>query len=350
MQYSPHGRGCPGDDELHGWQEVDGPGEYGGIDGLGAELEEFDARDELAHLVLVVEFGRYHFAGGDGARRRDGEFQHHLALQRGVGAQRALIERVDRPFVAVDHDVDLLEAATRLACALGAAALIFFFEQRALYHRGVARGEAGGARIAAESRDVDAAAAAGRRGGDDGAVRAVAVDVLREPVAAEHRRERILLQGFELALHREQVAARGLRARRLHLLWRRLFFYLGFRRLGLFLRFWHHRFGRWRRRFGIFLAHELGEAWRYALDCAALERRQCDCVDHEALEVHRDLRLVAEDAKAPLLRERVAPGQFGRMIIRHAHAHPFADLYITASKKKEKKAWVQVSMIFLCSA
>src|SRR3569833_2551659 len=206
MQYSPHGRGCPGDDELHGWQEVDGPGEYGGIDGLGAELEEFDARDELAHQVLVVEFGRYHFAGGDVARRRDGEFQHHLALQRGVGAQRALIERVARPFVAVDHDVDLLEAATRLACALVAAALIFFFAQRALYHRGVARGEAGGARIAAESRDVDAAAAAGRRGVYVGAVCAVVVDVLREPVGAGRRRGRGRRRGGGRARRRERAA------------------------------------------------------------------------------------------------------------------------------------------------
>src|SRR3569832_1465644 len=105
MQYSQHGRGCPGDEELHGWQEVDGQGEYGGIAGLGAELEEFDERDELAHQVLVVEIGRYHFAGGDVARRRDGVFQYHFALLRWVGAQRSLIERVYRPFVAGDLDV-----------------------------------------------------------------------------------------------------------------------------------------------------------------------------------------------------------------------------------------------------
>ena len=75
--------------------------------------------------ILLLELRIVQLAGDDAAhghfaRGRDGEFQHHLALQLRLLAQRTAVQRVDRALVAVEDQLDLLAAARGLAAVAGA--------------------------------------------------------------------------------------------------------------------------------------------------------------------------------------------------------------------------------------
>src|SRR5690348_10067645 len=84
------------------------------------ELEQQHALHELALEIRIAELGRDHLAGSYTAVGCNRETQDDPALQRRVLAQRAVVQRVDRAFVLIEHALDLLTAARALP-ALAAA-------------------------------------------------------------------------------------------------------------------------------------------------------------------------------------------------------------------------------------
>src|SRR3954470_7403511 len=84
------------------------------------EADQAHARHDLLLELRIVELARDHATHGDLACRRDGEFQHQLALQLRLVAQRAAIERIQRALVAIEDDLDFLARTRRLAAGSSA--------------------------------------------------------------------------------------------------------------------------------------------------------------------------------------------------------------------------------------
>src|SRR5690606_1538257 len=78
------------------------------LDVLRLELKEHHALDELLLEIRIAELGGHDLAERDPAVGRDREPQHELALERGILAERTVVERVDRALVAVEDALDLL--------------------------------------------------------------------------------------------------------------------------------------------------------------------------------------------------------------------------------------------------
>jgi len=149
-------------------QEAHRPRDRHRLHVLGAELERLDARQRLALQVGRLQLAGDHAQVGDLARRRDLQLQHHLAPQRRIRAQQAVVDGVDRALVALEHEADLLDRARRLAAGgalQGAASTAAGAAGHVFDQRGRAAGEAAAA-VAAETGGVDAAAAAGGIAGD----------------------------------------------------------------------------------------------------------------------------------------------------------------------------------------
>src|SRR5688572_12879467 len=72
-----------------GREEVDGLADSQRLDVGRLEADQAHTRDDLLLQLGIVELTRHDAAHGDLTRRRDGEFQHQLALQFGLVAQRA---------------------------------------------------------------------------------------------------------------------------------------------------------------------------------------------------------------------------------------------------------------------
>src|SRR6266850_5722743 len=96
-------------------QEVYGIGHYHRVHGFRAKVELFDAQQHLALEIGRTQLARDELALQYLPRGRDRELHHDLALESRVFAQRAIIERVNRTFVAVEDQLDILDRARRLA-------------------------------------------------------------------------------------------------------------------------------------------------------------------------------------------------------------------------------------------
>src|SRR5690606_11747212 len=133
------------------------------------------ALHELLLELRVAELARHDFAMRDAAVGRNRQRQDELALQARILPQRAVVQRVDRALVAVEHALDLFTAARRFAAraaaraAVGASAGLRRGEG-ALDLRRRARGESAAARVAAQRGGIDAAAAATDAGCDEAAL------------------------------------------------------------------------------------------------------------------------------------------------------------------------------------
>src|SRR5918993_5511155 len=125
------------------------------------ELELQHALHEAALELRVVEL-----RGDDLAERHapvggDRETQHDLALQGGVLAQRAIVEREDAALVGIEYAFDFLAAARcelALAAALRRPARFRETFDGTLDLRRLATTEAAAAGVAAQGRRIDAAA------------------------------------------------------------------------------------------------------------------------------------------------------------------------------------------------
>jgi hypothetical protein len=80
---------------------------------LGAEIELPDACQQLAFQFVGLQVAGHDAAVHHLAAGRDLQLQHHLALQRRVVAQRAVVQRMDRALVAVEDQLDVLDRARR---------------------------------------------------------------------------------------------------------------------------------------------------------------------------------------------------------------------------------------------
>src|SRR5690606_1728422 len=134
---------------------------------LGLEAEQHDALHELLLEVRIAELRRHHLAGRHRSVRRDREPQHELALERRVLPERTVVERIDRALVLVEYPLDLLAAARRTIVARAGARPRSGCRRRhaldgALDARRRTPREPASARVAAERRGIDAAAARAR--------------------------------------------------------------------------------------------------------------------------------------------------------------------------------------------
>src|SRR5260221_12141407 len=158
-------------------QEIYGIGHHHRVHGSRAKIELLDAQEHLALEIRRAQLARDELAIQHLPRWRDRELHHDLALESRVLAQRAVIERVDRTFVAVEDQLDVLDRARRLAAppaaqrASAAPPSAAIAADDPLDHRGGTTRESAAAGIAAHGRGIDPAAAAGRIRSDQGARR-----------------------------------------------------------------------------------------------------------------------------------------------------------------------------------
>src|ERR1700704_183353 len=96
-------------------QKIYGIGHHHCVHGFGAKIELFDAQEHLALEIRRAQLARDELAVQYLPRGRDRELHHDLALESRVLAERAVIERVNRTFVAVEDELDVLDRARRLA-------------------------------------------------------------------------------------------------------------------------------------------------------------------------------------------------------------------------------------------
>src|ERR1700704_5320360 len=145
-------------------QEIYGIGHHHRVHGSRAKIELFDAQEHLALEIGRTQLARDELAIQYLPRGRDRELHHDLALESRVFAQGAGIERVNRTFVAVEDELDVLDRARRLAGpaaaqrASAARATAPIAADDPLDHRGGAAREPAAAGIAAQGRGIDPAA------------------------------------------------------------------------------------------------------------------------------------------------------------------------------------------------
>src|SRR5712671_1739957 len=101
-------------------QEIYGIGHHHCVHGSRAKIKLLDAQEHLALEIGRTQLARDELAIQYLPRWRDRELHHDLALESRVFAQGAVIERVNRTFVAVEDELDVLDRARRLAAPAAA--------------------------------------------------------------------------------------------------------------------------------------------------------------------------------------------------------------------------------------